>query len=763
MVSLSVFLCNASQAAGTDSFPASQLLKNSSFSDATNNWWGAGGTLIPVDGTGCLTFHSAGANKWDVILGQGGFGLLKGETYTVKFDIKADKDTKGVMLVQHDGAPYNQYISKNIDIGTDFDSHEYEFKYNAKSDPKVGFQFQLGAHKNATVCVDNVSLEGKPYEVIRNFSKLRANQVGYFSNGEKFAVLQSESKSPLEWQLRNQDGEVITKGRTIVFGENSASGEHVHQIDFSHITSNHSNLVVTVGSHVSHPFDINEHIYAEMSEDALKYFYHNRSGIEIKEAFVQRADLARPAGHPEDIASCFKGTDAKGNVWPGCDFSLDATKGWYDAGDHGKYLVNSGISTWTLLNLYERGQYSSNQSIPFADHKGRHAESGNGINDLLDEARWNIEFMMAMQVPAGKKTPAPVGDQHNNISDLKLTEIDAGGMAFHKIADDKWTGFPTAPHNDKQHRSLSHPSTSATLNLAAVTAQCARIWRNIDGDFANQCLTSSKRAWNAARANPNVYAYDNFTGSGPYGDATLEDEFYWAAAELFITTGKKEYGAFVTDSPEFLAMPKGDIKSTGDFFWQYMAPAGTLSLALVPNNLPIEQVEQARKSIVKSATAYSAQVDTQGYRLPYQVEEYTWGSNSNIVNRAIILVYGFDYTGQKAFLVSATNAMDYILGRNPLSYSYVTGYGEDAYQNPHHRFWAYQADNNSPKPPAGVLSGGPNSINFSDPIATNLRGKCTGQTCYVDDIGAWSLNEVTINWNSPLVWITTALNDNKLK
>ncbi|WP_239670948.1 glycoside hydrolase family 9 protein, partial [Vibrio variabilis] len=90
------------------------------------------------------------------------------------------------------------------------------------------------------------------------------------------------------------------------------------------------------------------------------------SGVEIQKAYVQRADLARPAGHASDRVTCFDKEDAWGNQWPGCDLSIDVTGGWYDAGDHGKYTVNGGITTWTLLNLYERGLWLDNAKIPFS-------------------------------------------------------------------------------------------------------------------------------------------------------------------------------------------------------------------------------------------------------------------------------------------------------------------------------------------------------------------------------------------------------------
>jgi endoglucanase len=67
-----------------------------------------------------------------------------------------------------------------------------------------------------------------------------------------------------------------------------------------------------------------------------------------------------------------------------------------------------------------------------------------------------------------------------------------------------------------------------------------------------------------------------------------------------------------------------------------------------------------------------------------------------------------------------------------------------------------------PKPAPGALIGGPNSISFSDPIASGMQGGCIGQTCFVDKIGAWTMNEITINWNAPLVWITSALDEGRL-
>lgn len=101
--------------------------------------------------------------------------------------------------------------------------------------------------------------------------------------------------------------------------------------------------------------------------------------------------------------------------------------------------------------------------------------------------------------------------------------------------------------------------------------------------------------------------------------------------------------------------------------------------------------------------------------------------------------------------------MDYLLGRNPLNFSYISGFGSRFLKNPHHRFWAHQAISRFPEPPPGALAGGPNSRK-QDPTTGRL-GDCPPQRCYIDHVQAWSVNEVAINWNAPLAWLAAFLDE----
>jgi endoglucanase len=138
---------------------------------------------------------------------------------------------------------------------------------------------------------------------------------------------------------------------------------------------------------------------------------------------------------------------------------------------------------------------------------------------------------------------------------------------------------------------------------------------------------------------------------------------------------------------------------------------------------------------------------------------YPWGSNSLVLGNIVLLGAAADFTGADKYLAGVVSGMDYLLGRNALGQSYVTGYGTRPLRNPHHRFWAHQANPKYPTAPPGIVSGGPNS-RIQDPysVAAGLQG-CPLQKCFVDHIEAYSVNELAINWNAALTWAAAWLDE----
>jgi endoglucanase len=562
---------------------------------------------------------------------------------------------------------------------------------------------------------------------------VKVNQIGYLPEGSKIAILAVEATTVQDWILINQNGETVASGKTIIKGLDSISGDHLHIIDFSEYKTAGENYKLIAKNIESAPFRISSDLYGQLQIDAMAYFYHNRSGIPIEAKFVGK-DWERPAGHITDSnITCYKGVDADGNNWPGCDYTLDVAGGWYDAGDFGKYVVNGGISAWTLLNLYEMFPED------FPDGSLSIPEQSNGIPDILDEARWEMEFLLSMQVPRGQ-----------NLS----------GMVHHKIHDLSWAPIPMVPpseiDNDNDHkidsagRYLFPPSTAATLNLAATAAQSARIWKVVDPEFSEKCLKAAEIAWEAAVEHPGIFYGNNpGQGGGNYDDQNVSDEFYWAAAELFITTGKSNYATFLSNSDEFGAIEQ--------FEWGRTASLGTISLLTANSKLTEDQLKVLKNGLLTFADELSTIQQNDGYSVLIK-GAFPWGSNGQILNNMILMGIAHHLSGDIKYLHSVQQSMDYILGRNPVNRSYISGYGTYSMQHPHHRFWANDLSKGFPPPPAGALSGGPNA-NPNDPVAQNANLSSLPESKrYIDDIGSFTTNEVTINWNAPLVWVSTYLN-----
>ncbi|WP_437899366.1 glycoside hydrolase family 9 protein [Sorangium sp. So ce124] len=748
----------ASPGAGADasasggSEPArTNLLKASDFDDNKSLPWntsftapGAGSAEVKK-GAYCVTVTNKGSNNWDAQFRHREMVIQKGHSYTIQYKAWASSPTKARPKVGMSGPPYEEYWSDTVILGTEPKTFSGKFTMGKADDATAELAFHIGgamasAKEPFEVCIDDIRLDDPQFKAAAPVTeagapKVAVNQVGYLPGAIKIASVNSAATAPVAWELLDASGKPVAHGQTKVFGKDGASGDHVHLVDFTAVKAPGQGYVLKVGEEKSYPFDIGTGLYQKLKYDALAYFYHNRSGIEIKMPFAGKPELARPAGHLHDKSTrCLKDS--------GCDYALDASRGWYDAGDHGKYVVNGGISVWTLLNWYERTKNLGTSSADFADGKLNIPEGKNGVPDILDEARWELEFLMGMQVPEGKPL---------------------AGMVHHKMHDESWTGLGLAPHEDKQARFLHKPSTAATLNVAATGAQCARIWKTVDAAFSAKCLKAAERAWAAAKQNPALYAPPGGDkGGGPYDDTDVKDEFYWAAAELFVTTGKPEYKKFLQDSPLNARFPTEVEGGAASMNWRVTDGLGQISMAIVPGHVDAAWQKEIRGRIAKAADQYLAIADKEGYRtLIARTHEgkYDWGSNSGLLNNMLVVALAHDFTKQPKYLDGVVLGMDYILGRNPLGQSYVTGYGDKPLENPHHRFWAHQANSKYPKAPPGAVSGGPNS-SLQDPYAQSagLKG-CVPQRCFVDNIEAWSLNEITINWNAPFAWVTGFLDE----
>jgi len=721
------------------------MLWNGAFDSETLRPWSVGldssdtGRAAVTNHELCVEIERPGPSAASVVVRQRPLALTRGHHYQLRFSAHATKATRLRARLSKINAPYTElWAGTAVAVP---DARTYVATFDGTVDEEstelaIDLGGALAGATPLTVCLDDVELNDPQAELPierlkpRAIPKVRVNQVGYLPGLPKIATVVTGVAAPLDWQLLDAHDRVRAGGKTRPFGDDRSSGERVQQIDFSSVTARGEGYKLRVGGEESVPFAIGADVYRRLKYDALAFFYLQRSGIPIKMPYAGSPAFARAAGHLGDKSvACAPESH--------CDYSLDASGGWYDAGDHGKYVVNGGFSVWLLQNEYETlSRFGT--AAAFGDGKLKIPESKNGRPDLLDEARWGLDLFLRLQVPAGHPM---------------------AGMVHQKVHGEKWSNIPTSPAHDEIKRYLRPVSTAATLNLAAAAAQAARLWRKLDPAFSTRCLTAAETAFAAAKRNPAVRAEHELPGGGAYSDSELDDELYWAAAELFITTGKSEYRGELIQS-RFHAPKTGAAVMAGNVGWDHVAPLGKISLLVAPNSLGDDALAEQRRQIVAAADHLLALIDTRGYRVPMPSDSvYVWGSNSGVLDAAVVLGIAYDLTKDRKYAGGVADCMDYILGRNPLAQSYVSGYGTYAMHNPHHRVWAHQKDPALPEAPPGAVAGGPNSA-LQDPYIRKLGlGGCPPQTCYVDNIESYSTNEVAINWNAALAWTAAFLDD----
>jgi endoglucanase len=735
--------------------PAAEQVVNGGFEAETTPWWATQNLAIEIrDGELCAAVPAPTINPWDAIIGQDGFTLVKGEGYTFSFRASGEPQGPVRALVQMPRDPYTSYVSATPTVMPEGDVYAAEFTSPVDMED-AQIVFQVGGSINPwTLCLDDVSLQGGTEVaayVPDTGPRVRVNQLGYLPDGPKKATIVTDAAEPLPFEVRDGSGAVVLAGTTVPRGMDDSAGGAVHTADFSALEATGTDFTVTAGGDISYPFAIDGDLYDPLRIDALSYYYPVRSGIEI-DAAIAGEGYGRPAGHvgvppnkgdtavpcqaPESSARAY------GEPWT-CDYTLDVTGGWYDAGDHGKYVVNGGISVAQLMSAYERGLHPTAKTAwlsGFEDGSLRIPEHGGSYApDVLDEVRWELEFFEKMVVPEGEPL---------------------AGMVHHKIHDNEWTGIPLMPHLDDKVRELHRPSTAATLNVAATFAQAARVFRAFDEAFADRMREKAIAAWEAAVANPALYApvEDGNSGGGPYNDDDVSDEFYWAAANLWMTTGEQQYYDYLRASPHW----DGDVFRPEGFDWGHVAGLARIQLARGYYAASAADIEMFNDSVVAAADALLETQAAQPFGHPYAPPSglYDWGSTHLVIQNALVIATAYDITGDTKYRDGALEAMDYVLGRNALNMSYVTGYGTKFSENQHSRWFAHQANAELPHPPRGSLAGGPNS-SIQDPVAQQLFGAqgCAPQTCYVDHIESWSTNEITINWNAALSQMASWLAD----
>lgn len=529
---------------------------------------------------------------------------------------------------------------------------------------------------------------------------IRLNQIGYYPATVNDIVITARPSEQTLY-LTEETGEAIIATFSISDSLSyELAGETIWPASFTAPTEEGNYRLFVPGVGYSHPFHIKVAALSDAFRGSVKGLYYLRVSTALEEKYAGR--WHRPMGHPDTAVFYHPSTGITSG-------QQQSTKGWYDAGDYNKYVVNGAFSVGQLISLYEA------VGDPAPDGSLNIPESNNAQSDYLDEIKYELDWLLTMQ--------------------------DVDGGLFHKLTAKSFEGM-VMPHEANSPRYLVGKGTAGTLDYAAVAAQAARVYANYDTAYAAKLLAAAEAAWNWAEKYPAVpftNPYDISTGE--YGDGDFTDEWYWAAAELFLSTQNEDYRNFLAAHPLKVRFRAGE-SWTG-----FMGMLGAMSLLRHPEKVPANLYNPLKTSIIALADSLVTFSLSNDYGQP--VTDFKWGSNSDVLNAAMVVATAHDLSPKPAYLRNVHSCIDYVLGKNALGVSFLTGFGDQTPQFIHHR---QSAADDLEAPVPGLLSGGPNSRQQDEAYAT-YPPDVSPMKSWVDQTGSYASNEICLNWNAPLSYI----------
>lgn len=704
---ITAVLCSAALLTGmTGALPAyaeaRNLITNSGFDSSIDGWSeyshnDAAADIYHENGMLALNITALGSVNYAVQLSSNSINIESGKSYRVSFDISSTVSRYVDSFVQQNGSPYQAFAAKGITLTENVQTVSFTFTMEYDSS-EAKLIFNCGNHSEVlpehTIYIDNVVIEEVDGSQVEKYDPyeppITINQLGYKPDASKIAVFRNVTDETEFSVVDAETEETVLTGELFGERENTAADEINWYGDFSSLTQPGSYYITCGELDDSYTFEISDSVYDQLLDDTVRMLYLQRCGCEVIDD-----SFGHPACHTE-IATIL-----------GTEDTIDVSGGWHDAGDYGRYVVPAAKTVADLLLAYDANPsvHSDNIGIP---------ESRNGVPDILDEARYEIEWMLKMQA--------------------------GSGGVYHKVNCRGNTGF-VMPEKETGMQYVTPVSTPATADFCAVMSMAAEYYEPFDSQFSEICLDAAKAAWDFLEENPDLILVDPADygdSNGGYPDSRDGDERYWAACQMYRATGDRSY----LDAIDSI---------TGTYYkdgleWHMVGHYGNIALLTMDGiDSSSAEYKKAEEMLFNWVNVYMQNVAASGYETSYV--NYTWGSNMTIANGGIVLAMAAKLTENEDYMIAAEKQLHYLLGRNPNGMCYVTGFGTASPQNPHHR--PSIAMEQAMK---GMLVGGVNS-DLADPEAEKYLSDTPLAKRYIDSSGSYSTNEITIYWNSPLVYL----------
>ncbi len=681
-----------------------EMIVNGGFDNDMNEWYAyyeSGGASKNSVENGMLKvdFEKIGFKGHSVQIYQDILSVEEGCRYRMSFDMYATVPRTICVRVQKNGGDYYGYLEEYAKITTEMQHYEFEFKMDQITDPAPRVAFNIGKYEEDgdigphQLYLDNVSLI--MYDDSEKIVGEDSGAVAMPININQLGYRPQDSKIAVFSAEDSKFDVVDVKTGSVVFSGN-ITGNVQDAASVQTVRYGDFSALTTPGEYKIKTEKLGESFPFTIADSV----YDSAFADVLNFFYIQRCGKKLSADTAQDWAhkACHTGL---ATVY-GTTTKLDVSGGWHDAGDYGRYVVPGAKAAADLMLAYQLNPQA------FAD------PASSSVPAILEEVRYELDWM------------------------LKMQDKETGGV-YHKVTTMNFEG-EVMPDEVTEELYLSPISTTATATFAAVMAMASEVYKPYDAAFAKKCLAAAEKAWGYTLEN----SYRTFKNpvdivTGEYPDNFTEDERFWAASELLKVTGKKEYNDEIVKLLQRNVAGGLGWANTG--FYGYYAYLTTLQ-----DKVDAATAAKIKEALLAEANKLLQAANADGYLISLGTD-YAWGSNMTVANNAMLLLLADKIAPNDAYKKAAANHLNYLFGTNCLSYSYVTGHGSQSPDNTHHRP-SMAAEKTVP----GMLVGGPNK-SLEDPYARAvLKGLAPAQ-CYADSSQSYSTNEVTIYWNSPLVFL----------
>ncbi len=440
------------------------------------------------------------------------------------------------------------------------------------------------------------------YEVPVSLPNILVDQVGYARDSNKVAVIQGELPPDTFTIMDADTGQAVYTGEIDQKGYDEKAGVYISYADFTDYNTPGKYYIQAAVIGQSYPFEITENPYEHLFQVALKQYYYNRCGLTLS------SELAGEAAHNACHAR-------EAQMKEEASVRLDVTGGWH-MDEMGTRDVERGCQTVNSLLL----AYELYPQV-FGDEVGI-PESGNEIPDILDEIKYEIDWLLKMQ-------DAKSGAVYASVSSV----------------DNKAAGYILY---------IDGITMGATIQFAATMAKFSYLYQNYDREFATQCLKASDRAYRYAQK----YIAD-----------VSQEEYFYAATELYRATGAGGYHIVIKN---YLTQNPVTTMDNDFIFWgcvTYLSTKHRVDVNLCSDVIKVLMQEVEQISYASKRSKLLVDVDKEQ------------GNSAELLRKLSRLAVVDHIITNHEYATVLENHLHYLLGRNLQSISYLDEAGSRNYKD----------------------------------------------------------------------------------